>query len=82
MFITLRPTFLPGEKSLETNLMSTGWKVSTHSLPPRTRAPAVAQESQHGRKPSQARVKDWEFTPEKEKVRQRVPGQQDEVGLG
>lgn len=70
MFITLRLTFRLGEKSLGTNLMSTGWKVSTHSLSPRTRPPAVAQESQDRRKPSQARVKDWEFAPEKEKAGQ------------
>lgn len=68
MFITLRLTFRLGEMSLGTNLMSTGWKVSIHSLSPRTRPPAVAQESQDGRKPSQARVKDWEFSPEKEKA--------------
>lgn len=57
MFITLRLTFRLGEKSLGTNLMSTGWKVSTHSLSPRTRPPAVAQESQDGRKPGNLLLK-------------------------
>lgn len=50
--------------------------------PPRTRAPAVAEESQEGRGPSWGRVKDWEFAPEKENAGQRVPGQQDDVNLG
>ena len=50
--------------------------------PPQTRAPPVAKESQQGRKPSWARVKDWEFAPEKENAGQRVPGLRDDAKLG